>query len=651
MKNNIKSKLAIDISLWIVISTIIIFIGELLYRGKFENVINFIKIYPYMFFLNLLIILLITSIAFLFKRRKFSLGLLSFLILATYIGNSVVSGFRGTPITWADFSSIKDAMTISKNYLTTGNIILAVVVLAIAIVMFYFIWKKDKPYDSYKIVFISGGAIITLSIISTIGMWNFVNSTYPDHEVNWDLKINCENNGFLYSLISSKPEKKVEPSGYSQELVDNILSMGSLTTYNTANEIKPNIMFVQMESFLNIARLKNIEYEINPLENYQKIHNANPNGFLGVPTFGGGTVRTEFEMLTGLNIDYLPAGEIPNNSLLKTNTIETLAHILRTQGYDATAMHDYIGNFYDRDVVYSNLGFSRFISYEYMNDVKYNGYYPSDMTNLNVISDILDKEENQFIYSIGVEGHGPYDTKDRENTYGISGKDLSKEDINQLNNYFDVISGEDKYVAELIKLVESKNEPTIIVFYSDHLPMLNVIDNKNIFDNETRSMSDYFIWNNFGLSFDNKNLEAYEMSSYVLDLLNINVGIMPTFHKSEQGKEDYENNLELLEYDIIYGNKYAYDGADYIDRPKMKLGLNDIKISSVNQENGEVIVKGENFTEKSQIIISGKLISTEFVDSNTLKAKYDKTINELSVAQVGRHEKKLSETSSFKVQQ
>ncbi len=36
----------------------------------------------------------------------------------------------------------------------------------------------------------------------------------------------------------------------------------------------------------------------------------------------GGTVRSEFEVLTGLSTDYLPVGEIPNNNILKNSQLK-----------------------------------------------------------------------------------------------------------------------------------------------------------------------------------------------------------------------------------------------------------------------------------------------------------------------------------------
>lgn len=64
-----------------------------------------------------------------------------------------------------------------------------------------------------------------------------------------------------------------------------------------------------------------------------------------MPTYGGGTVRSEFEVLTGLSTDYLPVGEIPNNNILKKQPVESLAYILRDYGYGTNVIHNYEGNF------------------------------------------------------------------------------------------------------------------------------------------------------------------------------------------------------------------------------------------------------------------------------------------------------------------
>ena len=89
----------------------------------------------------------------------------------------------------------------------------------------------------------------------------------------------------------------------------------------------------------------------------RKLYENFSSGLVKVPTFGGGTVRSEFEMLTGLSMGFFPVGEIPNNNVLKRMPVESLAYILKDIGYTTSAVHNHTGNFYNRDLIYKNLGF------------------------------------------------------------------------------------------------------------------------------------------------------------------------------------------------------------------------------------------------------------------------------------------------------
>ena len=88
--------------------------------------------------------------------------------------------------------------------------------------------------------------------------------------------------------------------------------------------------------------------------------------FLSVPVIGAGTVNSEFEMLTGMNIDDFGIGEYPYKTILKSKACESLAYNLKDYGYKSFAIHDNTGDFYERNKVYPNLGFDVFTSVEYM---------------------------------------------------------------------------------------------------------------------------------------------------------------------------------------------------------------------------------------------------------------------------------------------
>ncbi len=73
---------------------------------------------------------------------------------------------------------------------------------------------------------------------------------------------------------------------------------------------------------MDLDRINGLTFTEDPIPTFRKIASESTNGFLKVPTYGGGTVRSEFEVLTGLSTDYLPVGEIPNNNILKNSQLK-----------------------------------------------------------------------------------------------------------------------------------------------------------------------------------------------------------------------------------------------------------------------------------------------------------------------------------------
>ncbi len=113
------------------------------------------------------------------------------------------------------------------------------------------------------------------------------------------------------------------------------------------------------------------EYSEDPTPNFNRLSREFSSGELYVPSIGGGTANVEFEMLSGLNLDFFGAGEYPYSTVLQDTTCETIAYNLREQGYATTAMHNHTGTFYDRNEIYPRLGFEHFVSQEYMPYVTY----------------------------------------------------------------------------------------------------------------------------------------------------------------------------------------------------------------------------------------------------------------------------------------
>lgn len=635
VNNNLLKKRELG---WLIVSLIFTIIIDILQGSLFR-----------LFILNYLMFLAITSIAFFFKKQKTLYFLISGIVMSLSIASAIITKFRGTPLTAGDMYSIKDGLSIAQKYL--GNnliIIISIIIILLALLIFSFIKEKKAIDISYKraiFMFLS-------TIVLSTSLYKIDNKMGLIKTYNWDLAASYRANGFLVSYYKSIRElKPKKPTTYNKASIDKIKDSLEEETVNVNGQVvNPNVIVVQLESFVDPYRFKGINFTEDPIPNIRKLEQEGPHGIMGVPTFGAGTVRTEFEVLTGYSASNLGAGEIPNNTILKKQAVESMASILKDKGYDATAIHDFEGNFYDRDTTYSSFGFDKFVSMEYIEDLTFNGKteYPSDMNNMKPIKEILSNAKKpQFIFNVAVESHGPYSEKykPKDGQYDFQCNNLTEGEKNQLQDYVDKLKEVDKYVGELVNYVKNSGKPTVIGFYSDHLPALKVLDKPENFNGNEKYKSNYFIWSNTGIKSKEQDIMSYQLSTYILNLAGLEGGIMPTFHKVSSESENYKEEFKNIQYDQLNGNNYL--GADKCEKTKdMKLGLDDIKITNAYVYNGMLVIDGENFTKASSVIVNDKIVSTQYESPNKLIV-YDTNISSFKVGQVGRHKKILSTTDEY----
>ena len=118
---------------------------------------------------------------------------------------------------------------------------------------------------------------------------------------------------------------------------------------------------------------------------------------------------------------------------------------------------------------------------------------------------------------------------------------------------------------------------------------------------------------------------------------------------SDDEINDYLDDLKLLQYDMLYGQKYIYGGENPFIATDLKMGTYDIIITNVYEEDGNLIVKGENFNKYSKIYINNQYTKTTFIDQNTIMANNTTVENESSIVVTQRTSGggKLSSTNIF----
>ncbi|MPQ42579.1 LTA synthase family protein [Clostridium tarantellae] len=659
----------INIIIWLIFGVVITLASELLQRGNLDSLTYYLENNFKMFITNYLIVLTATASAFIFKKGRALYLIISSIILMASLLSGVMIKFRGTPFIWADIYSIKEGLIIAKKYLNKEIIVPILVGIIIIILLLVTLWKTEKHNNLgkktiNKYINIYGVILTVVSFIFANSYILYLDKTNKKVSFPWDIPSSYSHNGFMYSFLETASGFKVDkPKDYNKKSIEkigeelneyNILAFNENGIANDYDNEKPNVIIIQLESFMDPKILSEIKITNDVLKNYRKLYNSYPHGIVNVPTYGGGTVRSEFEVLTGFTTDFLPIGEIPNNNILKKQPVESLAYILDEHGYESSVVHNYIGNFYDRDIVYPNLGFNNYISMEYMDkpSEKSEGQdmYPEDMINLQPMEELLKQEKPQFIYNITVESHGGYADNLTNEDFIVKDKSLTPLAISQLQSYFNKLKGVDEYIGELIDYLNNLKEPTVVLMFSDHLPSLEVINRDNSSINSTEKYeAQYVIWNNIGLPNITKNLEAYQLSTYLLDLIKINGGIMPNFHKIYGNKSNYKEELQDIQYDLLFGDKYIFNNSNPYKKSNLHMGINDIKVEKRYIDKGVLIVKGENFTYKSSILIDGKIIPTKFIDENTLVSyECKEEVKNLSVGQIGKYNKVLSKSNSIK---
>ena len=219
-----------------------------------------------------------------------------------------------------------------------------------------------------------------------------------------------EDYGYPYCLATTIFNTGIScPRDYSEASIKRIEK--SESGLAETGEKRPNIIFLQLESFFDPTLVNFLKISEDPIPTFRKLMKEYSSGYYKVPSVGAGTANTEFESITGMSLRYFGPGEYPYKSILKETTCESAPYVLKNLGYSTHAIHNNEANFYGRRNVFANLGFDSFTSEEYMSEQ--DDTNPNDwMRDRNLTKYIMEALESSddpdYIYTISVQGHGDY---------------------------------------------------------------------------------------------------------------------------------------------------------------------------------------------------------------------------------------------------
>ena len=612
---------------------------------------------PLVFLYNALIIFTCLSISMLFKRRAFVMVLIGAIWAGLGIANGFILANRMTPLTTSDFMEFKDALSIATNYLSTAQIveiIALIIFLVFAIIILFRKLPKQEKGPNFRTA-IPSLLIIGMLMAGATGLGvkaGVIDTYFPN------LAYGYRDNGFPYCFTATWLDKGVgRPDNYTKNRIRNIFSKKELNTTvgftnNDGDEEHPNIIFVQLESFIDPWIVKDIEFDKDPIPYYRKLMKTCSSGKIQVPSVGAGTANTEFEVMTGMSVKFFGPGEYPYKTVLQKQSCESIPYDLRNIGYATHAIHNHRGAFYNRNIALGNLGFETFTSLEYMNNITKTpkNWAKDKMLTREILSALTVTPNRDYIYTISVQGHGKYPGEEMIEKPVIKVKEAPTDELKwQWEYYANQIYEMDQWVQEFLETMSKFKEKTVVVMYGDHLPAIDNLTEDNIQKGRNLYETDYVMWANYDLPVKGGKLYAYQIGAELLKRVDIHNGTLVTYHQNHRKSKTYRDDLKALQYDILYGSRYIYGntGDNPFEPLELKMGVRDIKIDKVVQIGDKYYIKGQNFTEYSKINLDGEILDTVYLGPSILGLNEEvdpEEVKNMKVSQVEKNQEILSTT-------
>ena len=613
--------------LHIPLAMLLVLVNESLSRHSLIEGFGFITNHTGAFLYNSFIIYVILLLVFLSPRRLFMRIVMMAIVILFGIINCIILNNRVTPFGFTDLAMIGDLLTMQNTkYFTAqqaGISLIAILIFVFLMVMLHMHSKKKTVQTKLWVrILVCAIGFASLFPVTKACQAAGVVQTYFGNLAQGYL-----DNGYAYGFAMSVVGRGMnEPSGYSEKAVDDIIK-DTEKGDSTLGSVKPNIIVVLLESCFDIDEYPALSYNEDPIPYFHELEKKYSTGHLTVPVVGAGTCNTEFEILTGMSCKFFGPGEYPQKTVLKKRDCESTADVIKKLGYGTHVVHNNGGNFYSRANAFSQMGFDTFTSKELLDITDYTplNTWPTDDILVGATKDALDSTNTpDFCYTITVGTHGDYPTeKVIENPkikVKVKGVDQGRQ--NQWEYYCNMLNNMDRFLKEYTDMLEKRGEPTLLICFGDHLPTMGLknsdVKQKDIYQTK------YITWNNFGMKKQDQDLTAYQLVSEYFDRLGIHGGTMVDYNQTmtERGvsgkSQKYLKNLQMLQYDLLYGDRYAYHGVDMYPASDLVMGINPVVIDNVYYYDNRLHIYGENFTPWSKVFVNGEKVNTTYESGQVL---------------------------------
>lgn len=659
-------KLWVDHAFWmhIPLAMALVFLMEWLSRHSFVKAVGFVVDHTGPFLFNSYCIFVALSIVFLSRRRGWWRLFISMVFIILGIINCIILLNRVSPFGYTDLYMISDLLTMQdSNYFSPTQATISVIATIIYIVILI-IYLKFGPKRKDVKPFWQRLVLVVALFASLYPATIFLRSSGVLTSYFGNLSQGYLDYGYLYGFSTSVLDRGMNrPFGYSESKIESIVEKDQAYVQSIeieTGENQPNIVVMLLESFYDVSECEFLETSEDPIPFVHYLEQNYSTGHCIVPVVGAGTCNSEFEVLTGLSCGFFGPGEYPQKTILKETDVESYADVLHDDGYATHIVHNNGGNFYSRANAFSMMGFDTFTSKEMLDITEYTplGNWPTDDILIGGTMDAMDSTEgSDFVYTITVEGHGSYPTYEVEKdpVIKVTANGKTEGENYAWSYYVNRIYNVDDFLKQYIEALDARGEDTLVIMFGDHLPTMGLTEDEIATGDLYQTK--YFTWNNFGMPKQDQDLATYQLVSEYLNRLGIHNGNINAYHQrvmangEKYGSNDYMTDLRLLQYDIMYGNRYTYKYGTSYEASDLEMGVLDVTIDKGYFFNGRYHIYGDQFTKWSKVFVNGEQVPTKYESGQVLSIKASDVKNGdiITVCQMGSSDTVFRESNKYVV--